>query len=156
VGLLQPGDDAPTSDSVALVPRACSPRECSVASACRPPSACDPSLDAQGLPALIRPETRVIYLESPGSYTFEIQDVPAICAMARERGALDDDRQRLGVTCFLARPFDWGVDVSLLPLTKYRSGHSDAADGCRGGAQRAPAAALQGQPGGLGIWRGWR
>lgn len=73
---------------------------------------------------LIRPNTRVLYLESPGSYTFEIQDVPAMCAVARRRGVLTmiDNAWASPV---LARPFDWGVDVSLLPLTKYWSGHAD-------------------------------
>lgn len=74
--------------------------------------------------ALIRPETRVIYMESPGSYTFEFQDVPAICAVARRHGVLTmiDNAWASPV---MARPFDWGVDVSVLPLTKYWSGHAD-------------------------------
>ncbi len=74
--------------------------------------------------ALVRPTTRVIYLESPGSYTFEIQDVPAICAMARARGIVTMIDNAWGSPVF-ARPFDWGVDVSILPLTKYWSGHAD-------------------------------
>src|SRR3990172_10299927 len=41
-----------------------------------------------GIAGLLRPETRVVYLESPGSLTFEVQDVPAIAAAARERGPL--------------------------------------------------------------------
>jgi cystathionine beta-lyase len=77
-----------------------------------------------GIAALVRPETRVIYLESPGSYTFEIQDVPAICAVARSRGVLTMIDNAWGSPVF-ARPFDWGVDLSLLPLTKYWGGHAD-------------------------------
>lgn len=84
----------------------------------------DPALDADALARLVRPTTRVIYLESPGSYTFELQDVPAICAMARARGVITMIDNAWASPCF-ARPFDWGVDVSLLPLTKYWSGHSD-------------------------------
>ncbi len=84
----------------------------------------DPALDAEGLGALIRPNTRVIYLESPGSYTFEIQDVPAICAMARARGVITMIDNAWASPVF-ARPFDWGVDMSILPLTKYWSGHAD-------------------------------
>ncbi len=72
----------------------------------------------------VRPRTRVIYLESPGSYTFEIQDVPAICAMARARGIVTMIDNAWGSPTF-ARPFDWGVDLSILPLTKYWSGHAD-------------------------------
>ncbi|HYF59218.1 MAG TPA: cystathionine beta-lyase [Burkholderiaceae bacterium] len=77
-----------------------------------------------GIEALIRPETRIVYLESPGSYTFEIQDVPAICAVARSRGVMTMIDNAWGSPAF-ARPFDWGVDVSLLPLTKYWGGHAD-------------------------------
>ena len=83
-----------------------------------------PARHAEGLGALIRPNTRVIYLESPGSYTFEIQDVPAICAMARARGVITMIDNAWASPVF-ARPFDWGVDMSILPLTKYWSGHSD-------------------------------
>jgi cystathionine beta-lyase len=83
----------------------------------------DPSLGA-GIEALLRPNTRVVYLESPGSYTFEIQDVPAICRVARARGVLTMIDNAWASPVF-ARPFDWGVDVSLLPLTKYWAGHAD-------------------------------
>ncbi len=77
-----------------------------------------------GIEALVRPNTRVIYLESPGSYTFEIQDVPAICAVARAHGIVTmiDNAWASPVFC---RPFDLGVDLSILPLTKYWSGHAD-------------------------------
>jgi cystathionine beta-lyase len=83
----------------------------------------DPAIGAD-IDALIRPETRIVYLESPGSYTFEVQDVPAICRAARARGVLTMIDNAWGSPVF-ARPFDWGVDVSLLPLTKYWSGHAD-------------------------------
>jgi cystathionine beta-lyase len=83
----------------------------------------DPLVGA-GIEALLRPNTRVVYLESPGSYTFEIQDVPAICRVARARGVLTMIDNAWASPVF-ARPFDWGVDVSLLPLTKYWGGHAD-------------------------------
>jgi cystathionine beta-lyase len=83
----------------------------------------DPSIGA-GIQALLRPATRIVYLESPGSYTFEIQDVPAVCRVARERGVLTMIDNAWASPAF-ARPFDWGVDVSLLPLTKYWGGHAD-------------------------------
>jgi len=83
----------------------------------------DPAVGA-GIAALMRPNTRVVYLESPGSYTFEVQDVPAICAVARGRGAVSIIDNAWASPVF-SRPFDWGVDVSVLPLTKYWSGHSD-------------------------------
>jgi len=83
----------------------------------------DPLIGA-GIEAMLRPETRIIYLESPGSYTFEIQDVPAICAVARARGVLTMIDNAWASPVF-ARPFDWGIDISLLPLTKYWGGHAD-------------------------------
>jgi len=87
----------------------------------------DPHIAAQGpggLAGLIEDATRVVYLESPGSYTFEIQDVPAICALARSRGLITMLDNTYASPC-LARPFDWGVDMTLLALTKYWAGHSD-------------------------------
>ena len=42
----------------------------------------DPQIDAAGIAALIRPDTRVLYTESPGSHTFEVQDIPALAAVA--------------------------------------------------------------------------
>ncbi len=83
----------------------------------------DPRIGA-GIEALMRPQTRVVYLESPGSYTFEVQDVPAICAVARRHGAISMIDNAWASPVF-ARPFDWGVDLSILPLTKYWSGHAD-------------------------------
>lgn len=83
----------------------------------------DPTLGA-GIEALLRPNTRMVYLESPGSYTFEIQDTPAICAVARRHGVLSCI-DNAWASPLLARPFDWGVDLSVLPLTKYWSGHAD-------------------------------
>lgn len=87
----------------------------------------DPTLPAEGpggLAGLLEESTRVIYLESPGSYTFEIQDVPAICALARERGILTMLDNTYASPC-LARPFDWGVDMTVIALTKYWAGHAD-------------------------------
>ena len=87
----------------------------------------DPEITPDGTGGLaehLRPETRVIYLESPGSYTFELQDVPGICALARSRGILTMLDNTYASPC-LARPFDWGVDMTLLALTKYWAGHAD-------------------------------
>ncbi|MEI8393737.1 MAG: cystathionine beta-lyase [Rhodospirillaceae bacterium] len=84
----------------------------------------DPLIGA-GIGALIRPETRVVYLESPGSLTFEIQDVPAIAAAAKAAGAvvlLDNT----WATPLYFRSFEHGVDVSIHAATKYIVGHSDA------------------------------
>ncbi len=81
-------------------------------------------LVGEGISDLMRANTRVVYTETPGSYTFEVQDVPAICRVARERGAITMVDNAWASPVF-SRPFDWGVDVSLLPLTKYWSGHAD-------------------------------
>ena len=84
----------------------------------------DPLIGA-GISRLMRPNTRVVFVESPGSLTFEIQDVPAIAAAAKEAGAvvmLDNT----WATPLFFRPFDHGVDLSIHAATKYIVGHSDA------------------------------
>lgn len=73
---------------------------------------------------LIRPETRVVYLETPGSLTFEVQDVPAIAAAAHAAGALVLLDNTWG-TPLLFKPLAHGVDVSIQAATKYIAGHSD-------------------------------
>lgn len=85
----------------------------------------DPLVGA-GIADLIRPNTSAIWLESPGSHTFEVQDVPAIVAAAKAA----DHRV---VTMFdntygspgLFSPFAFGIDISVVALTKYWGGHSD-------------------------------
>jgi cystathionine beta-lyase len=73
---------------------------------------------------LIRPDTRVVFLESPGSLTFEVQDVPAAAAAARAAGAVSmiDNTWSAGL---LFRPLEHGVDISIQAATKYIVGHSD-------------------------------
>ena len=83
----------------------------------------DPSANAAELTALMRPETRVLYLESPGSHTFEVQDVPALAEVARSHGAKVLMDNTWGIHFF--QPFRHGVDVSIQALTKYVAGHSD-------------------------------
>ncbi|HYD30994.1 MAG TPA: cystathionine beta-lyase [Azospirillaceae bacterium] len=74
---------------------------------------------------LIRPNTRLVYLESPGSLTFEVQDVPAIAVAAKARGvAVLMDNTWATPLCF--NSFAHGVDVSIHAATKYIVGHSDA------------------------------
>ena len=83
----------------------------------------DPTVGA-GIEALIRPNTKVVYLESPGSLTFEIQDVPAIAEIAHKHGCiviLDNT----WATPFYFKPFEHGVDVAVYSATKYINGHSD-------------------------------
>jgi cystathionine beta-lyase len=77
-----------------------------------------------GITEYLRPETRLVFLESPGSITFEIQDIPAITAVARERGIVTVLDNSWATPLFL-RPFELGVDVIIQSVTKYISGHSD-------------------------------
>jgi cystathionine beta-lyase len=83
----------------------------------------DPLIGA-GIAELMRPNTRAVYLESPGSLTFEVQDLPAIAKVARERGAavLQDNTWATGV---FFRAFDHGADLVIQAATKYPAGHSD-------------------------------
>jgi cystathionine beta-lyase len=87
----------------------------------------DPLIGAH-IAGLMRPNTRVVFTESPGSLTFEVQDISAIAAAAHRHGALLllDNTWAAGL---FFKPFDHGVDVSIQAATKYISGHSDAVIG---------------------------
>ena len=84
----------------------------------------DPLVGA-GIAALIRPETHIVFVESPGSLTFEVQDVPAIAAAAHARGAVVV-ADNTWATPLYFKPFEKGIDVSLQAATKFIVGHSDA------------------------------
>ena len=79
---------------------------------------------AGGIAALMKPNTTVVYLESPGSLTFEIQDVPAIARVAKQRGATVLMDNTWASPIFF-HPLAHGVDVVIHAATKYISGHSD-------------------------------
>jgi cysteine-S-conjugate beta-lyase len=84
----------------------------------------DPLAAPEELAALLSENSRAIFMESPGSLTFEVQDVPGICAMAKERGVttlLDNT----WATSFFFTAISKGVDLSIVACTKYVSGHSD-------------------------------
>jgi cystathionine beta-lyase len=85
----------------------------------------DPLIGA-GIAALIRPETRVIYMESPGSLTFEVQDVPAIVAAAAAKPGCVTMMDNSWATPLLCKPMALGVDISIHAATKYIVGHADA------------------------------
>jgi len=83
----------------------------------------DPHIGA-GISALIKQNTRVIWTESPGSNTFEVQDIPAIVKAAQERGVivmLDNT----WATALYFKAIDFGVDIVIHAATKYPAGHSD-------------------------------
>jgi cystathionine beta-lyase len=84
----------------------------------------DPAI-GKGIPALMRANTRVVYCENPGSQTMEIQDVPAIAAAARAKGAVVMLDNTWGAGHYY-KAFDMGCDVSIQAATKYIVGHSDA------------------------------
>ena len=83
----------------------------------------DPTLGAD-IAALMRPNTRAIFLEAPGSLTFEMEDVPAIVAVAKAHGAktLIDNTW---ATPLYFTALEKGVDLVITAATKYLGGHSD-------------------------------
>lgn len=83
----------------------------------------DPLIGA-GIEALIQPNTKIVYTESPGSHTFEVQDVPAIADVARKHGAVVMMDNTWASPLYF-KAFEHGVDVSLHAATKYIGGHSD-------------------------------
>jgi cystathionine beta-lyase len=83
----------------------------------------DPLIGA-GIAALIKPNTRVVMVEAPGSQSFEMPDIPAIATVAHAHGALVID-DNTWATPLYHRSLDLGVDISLQAATKYIGGHSD-------------------------------
>ena len=83
----------------------------------------DPLLGAD-IAREFRPNTRIVFVESPGSLTFDVQDVPAIAAVAHARNALVI-MDNSWATPLYFRAFDHGVDVSVHAATKFIGGHSD-------------------------------
>jgi len=83
----------------------------------------DPMATPETLRPQFRPSTKVLFTESPGSHTFEVQDIPALAALAHGLGAKLFLDNTWGIHHF--QPFTHGVDVSIQALTKYPGGHSD-------------------------------
>jgi cysteine-S-conjugate beta-lyase len=77
-----------------------------------------------GIAALIKPNTRAVFVEAPGSLSFEVQDVPAIAAAAHARGAVVLMDNTWATPPYF-RAFDKAVDLSIQAATKYIGGHSD-------------------------------
>jgi len=84
----------------------------------------DPLASADELSAMVGENTRAIFLESPGSLTFEVQDVPGICTMAHVRG-LTTLLDNTWATPLFFPAVQHGIDLTILAGTKYISGHSD-------------------------------
>jgi cysteine-S-conjugate beta-lyase len=83
----------------------------------------DPTIGGN-IRTLMRPNTRMIFCESPGSLTFEMQDIPAIAEVAHEQGAIVV-ADNTWATPLYSSPFDLGIDISMQSATKYMAGHSD-------------------------------
>jgi cystathionine beta-lyase len=93
--------------------------------------------DTTDLGPYLKPGTRAVFVESPGSNTLEIMDLPAICqsAKAHDLTVIADNTYGSG---WLYRPLALGCDVSIIAGTKYLSGHADVMMGAA--AARGPAA----------------
>lgn len=83
----------------------------------------DPEIGA-GIEKLMRPNTKVVWTESPGSNTFEMQDIPAIAKVAHAHGAIVM-MDNTWATPLYFKALDFGVDISTHAATKYPGGHSD-------------------------------
>jgi cysteine-S-conjugate beta-lyase len=83
----------------------------------------DPLIDG-GIAALLKPNTRAVVVEAPGSQSFEMPDIPAIAAVTQARGVLLIDDNTWATPLF-HRSLDQGVDISIQAATKYIGGHSD-------------------------------
>ncbi|WP_180898168.1 cystathionine beta-lyase [Martelella soudanensis] len=101
--------------------------------------------DATDLTPYIRPETRLVFVESPGSQTFEVMDLPALCKSAHDHGltVVADNTYASG---WLYQPLALGCDVSVIAGTKYLGGHADvmmgAASATGEAAQKIRAGAI--------------
>ena len=88
----------------------------------------DPLIGA-GIAKLFKPNTRAVFVEAPGSQSFEMQDIPAIAKAAHDKGALVL-MDNTWATPLYFRAFEKGVDLSIQAGTKYIGGHSDIMFGC--------------------------
>lgn len=95
----------------------------------------DPRLSS-GIRNLLRPQTKAVYLETPGSQTFEMQDVQAIAEEAHRVGAFVIADNTWATPLFF-RPLEHGVDIAIQAATKYIVGHSDALMGVIAANSRA-------------------
>jgi cystathionine beta-lyase/cystathionine gamma-synthase len=84
--------------------------------------------------AAVRENTALLYLETPGSITFDIQDLEALVSLARERG-ITTICDNSAATPIFQKPASFGVDLVVHSVTKYLAGHSDVVAGCVCGSQ---------------------
>jgi cysteine-S-conjugate beta-lyase len=107
-------------------------------------------MDLAALPALFKPNTKLVWVETPGSNTFEVSDLPAIAALAHARGArvAVDNTYSGGV---YLKALALGADVSVQALTKYHGGHGDLVLGSVTSATAALARQVRSTREALGI-----
>lgn len=122
LSVLEPGDELLMVDSAYLPTRAFCEGQLKRAGVVT--RYYDPLASAGQIEAMLTPATRAIFMESPGSLTFEVQDVPAIAALARERGLVTLLDNTWATPVFF-QALQAGVDLSILACTKYVGGHSD-------------------------------
>ena len=112
----------------------------------------DPHIGS-GIAELIRPETKVIFIESPGTYTFEMQDIPAITAAARKADVLSI-ADNTWASPYYCQPLSLGVDIVVEASTKYVVGHADAMLGTVTVANEDHFQTVKGRANGLGYHAG--
>src|SRR5690606_21450543 len=81
-------------------------------------------LDPESIARAIRPETRLLWMESPGTMLFRVLDIAAVASVARERGVLTCIDNSWATPLF-QKPLDHGVDIVVHTASKYLAGHSD-------------------------------
>ncbi len=106
-------------------------------------------LIGSGIAGLFQPNTKAVFVEAPGSQSFEMQDIPAIAEAAHAKGATVLMDNTWGTPLYF-RAFDKGVDLSIQAGTKYIGGHSDIMFGCVS-ANAAHYVTLKATMNGLGL-----
>jgi len=87
-----------------------------------------PTTDAEKFAAAIRPETKLLWIESPGNPLMSITDIAAVARIAKRRGVLLGVDNTFATPC-LTRPLELGADIVMHSCTKYIGGHSDLLGG---------------------------
>jgi cystathionine beta-lyase len=84
----------------------------------------DPTIGA-GIADLIQPETVAIFMENPGSFTFDLQDIPAMVEAAKSHHGVVTILDNTWGTPLFFKPLSYGIDISMQAITKYIGGHAD-------------------------------
>ena len=106
--------------------------------------------DVRNFEEAIQPNTRIIYLETPNSWSFELQDLEAVANLARSKNILTICDNSY-CTPLYQRPLDLGIDLSLQSATKYINGHSDVVGGVLSGSKELIGKIFQSEYMNLGI-----